>query len=201
MQGKRMKSTNLVQEKYVSKVIPAMTAKFGYKNIHSVPRLEKIVINTGFGRLVGPKTGDDQKKSIEAIIQDTSVIAGQHATVTHAKKSVAGFKLREHSPIGAKVTLRGTKMNDFFTRFVSVVLPRSRDFQGILDKSVDKSGNCTVGIREHIFFPEISPEKVRNNFGLEVTICTTARSREEGIELLALLGFPFTRPEALESEL
>jgi large subunit ribosomal protein L5 len=184
-----------LQEKYEKEVVPAMMKKFGYSSTMAVPRIEKIIVNTGFGKLVAPKTGDDQKKTIEGIVNDLSHISGQHAVSTRAKKSIAGFKLREGSIVGARATLRGKKMYDFLNRFISIVLPRSRDFEGISLKTLDKEGNCTIGIREHIFFPEISPEKVRNVFGLEVTITTTAKTNEEGQALLSMLGVPFTKSQ------
>jgi len=181
------------RETYEKKVIPALVKKFRYKSTMAVPKIDKVVINTGFGKLIANKTGDDMRKTLEGILRDTSNIAGQHATVTAAKKSIAGFKLREGVPVGAKVTLRGQRMYDFIERLVNVVLPRSRDFQGISVRSLDQQGNLTIGIKEHIFFPEISLEKVRNNFGLEVSITTTAKTQEEGLALFQLLGFPFQK--------
>ena len=182
-----------LRETYEQKAVSALKEKFGYKSRMAVPKIDKVVINTGFGKLIANKTGEDNRKTLEGILGDLSNIAGQHAAVAVAKKSIAGFKLREGVPIGAKVTLRGQRMYDFLERLVKVVLPRSRDFQGISAGSVDKEGNLTIGIKEHIFFPEISPEKIRNMFGLEVSIATTARSKEEGLELFRLLGFPFTK--------
>ncbi|MCH8986890.1 50S ribosomal protein L5 [Patescibacteria group bacterium] len=182
-----------LREKYEKKVITALMQKFDYSNKMAVPKIEKVVINTGFGKLVANKTGDDLRKTIAGILTDTSSVAGQHAVVTLAKKSIAGFKLREGVPMGAKVTLRGQRMYDFLERLVNIVLPRSRDFQGISASSVDEEGNLTLGIKEHIFFPEISPEKIRNMFGLEVSIVNTAKNREEGLELFQLLGFPFQK--------
>ena len=182
-----------LREKYEKEVIPRMMEHFGYKSRMAVPKIDKVVINTGFGKLVANKTGDDMRKTIEGILTDTSSVAGQHATLVAAKKSIAGFKLREGVPVGAKVTLRGQRMYDFLERLVNIVLPRSRDFQGISMNSVDKEGNLTLGIKEHIFFPEISPEKVRNMFGLEVSIANTAKSREEGLKLFQLLEFPFQK--------
>jgi len=175
---------------YEKKAVPHMKEKFGYKSRMALPRIEKVVINTGFGRLIGTKTGDDHRKTVEAISGDLSQIAGQHATVTRAKHSIAGFKLREGSPVGAKVTLRGKRMYDFLDRLVHVVLPRSRDFRGIDLTTVDQKGNLSLGIKEHIFFPEISPEKVRDIFGLQITVATSARNKKEGVELFRVLGFP-----------
>jgi len=175
-----------------------MMEKFGYKNKMIVPKIEKVVINTGFGKLVATKTGEDQRKTIESIIEDTSTITGQHATTTKAKQSIAGFKLREGTPVGAKVTLRGKRMYDFLERLIHIVLPRSRDFQGINPASVDERGNLSIGMKEHVFFPEISLEKIRNIFGLEITVTTTAKTREEGLELLRRLGFPIRKETETE---
>ncbi|OHA64681.1 MAG: 50S ribosomal protein L5 [Candidatus Wildermuthbacteria bacterium RIFCSPLOWO2_01_FULL_48_29] len=179
-----------LKEKYEKEVIPAMMKKFGYKSVMAVPRLEKVVLNTGFGKLITAKSGDDHRKTLEAIVGDMSSIAGQRAMLTRAKQSIAGFKLREGTPIGAKVTLRGAKIYGFLERLIHVVLPRSRDFRGLPLSNVDERGNLAIGIREHIFFPEVSPEKARDIFGLQVTVTTTAKTKEEGLELFRLLGFP-----------
>lgn len=184
---------SLLKEKYIKDVIPALKERFDYGSVMAVPKIEKVTINTGFGKLVSGKTGDDLRKSIEGILGDLSQVAGQKAVATRAKKSIAGFKMREGTAIGAKTTLRGKRMYDFLDRFVHIVLPRSRDFQGIERSSVDGQGNLTIGIKEHIFFPEISPEKIRNMFGLEVTITTTAKTQEEGLELFSQLGFPIKK--------
>ena len=177
-------------EIYREEAVPAMMAKFGLKNRMEVPALQKVVLNIGFGKLIGGKAGDEEKKIKEEVVQDLSLITGQKPSFTKAKKSIAGFKLREGIPIGAKVTLRGPRMHDFLERFIHVILPRSRDFRGIDPKMFDSRGNLTMGIREIIFFPEILPEKVRVPLSLEITISTTANSKEEGVELLRLLGFP-----------
>jgi len=179
-----------LQEKYKKEVISQMMEKFGYRNEMAVPKIEKVTVNTGFGRLVSGKTSDEQKKIYEAILNDLISISGQRAILTKAKKAVSAFKIRENQLIGVKVTLRGRRMYDFLERLIHITLPRSRDFQGIDEKSFDKQGNLTIGIKEHICFPEISPEQVKNIFGLEVTVVTNARSREEGLELLRLMGFP-----------
>ena len=177
-------------EIYTKEAIPAMMAKFGFKNRMEVPALQKVVLNIGFGKLIGGKAGDEEKKIKEEVVQDLSLITGQKPSFTKAKKSIAGFKLREGIPIGAKVTLRGPRMHDFLERFIHIILPRSRDFRGIDQKMFDSRGNLTMGIREMIFFPEILPEKVRVPLSLEITISTTASSKTEGVELLRLLGFP-----------
>ena len=182
-----------LKEKYQKEVIPAMMERFGYKNAIAVPRIEKVVINTGFGKLISGKTSEEQKKFCQNILGDLSLICGQKAQITVAKKSVAGFKLRKGIPIGARATLRKQRMNDFLERLIHIGFPRSRDFQGIDSKSFDKRGNLTIGIKEQIIFPEILPERARNIFGFEITITTTAKKKEEGIELLKLMGFPIKR--------
>jgi large subunit ribosomal protein L5 len=179
-----------IQEKYKKEVILQMMDKFGYKNEMAVPKIEKVTINTGFGRLISGRTSDEQKKIYEAILKDIISISGQRAILTKAKKAVSAFKIRENQIIGVMVTLRGKRMYDFLERLVYIAFPRSRDFQGIDKKSVDRQGNLTIGIKEHICFPEISPEQVKNIFGLEVTVVTNAKNREEGLELLRLMGFP-----------
>jgi len=179
-----------LKEKYQKEVIPAMMEKFGYRNEMAVPKIKKVVVNTGFGRLVAGKTSEEQKKLETAILEDLALISGQRPILKGAKKSISGFKIRKGMPVGAQVTLRGKRMQDFLERLIHIALPRSRDFRGIAASSFDKEGNLTVAIKEHIAFPEISPEKVKNIFGLEITVVTTAKSREEGIELLKLLGFP-----------
>lgn len=177
-------------EKYKKEAIPAMMKKFGYKTPMAVPKVTKVVVNSGFGRLVTGRTNDEQRKTADLIVEDISLLCGQHAVKTTAKKAIASFKTREGMVIGAMVTLRGKKMVDFLEKLIHVVLPRTRDFKGIEPKAVDGSGNLTIAIKEHIAFPEILPEKARNIFGLEVTIVTSAKKRDEGLELLRLLGFP-----------
>jgi len=179
-----------LKEKFIKEVIPAMQAKFGYKSGMAVPKIKKVVLNTGFGRLVVGKTGDEPKKIIDAIIGDLTLISGQKVMGTEAKKSISAFKTRQGMIIGACVTLRGQRMYDFLERLINIALPRSRDFQGIDPKSIDQSGNLTVAIREHIAFPEILPEKTKAIFGFEITIVTTAGNQKEGLELLKLMGFP-----------
>lgn len=179
-----------LKEKYNKEVIPEMKKKFGFKSTMSVPKIVKVVVNTGFGKIIAGKSGDEQKKIADAIVKDMSLICGQYAALTRAKKSIAAFKLREGTPLGARSTLRGKKMEDFLDRLIHIVLPRSRDFRGLHSKSIDEKGNFTIGIEEHIFFPEISPEKVRNSIGLEITVVTSAKNKEQGLALLHLLGFP-----------
>ena len=178
-----------LKEKYQKEVVPKMMEKFSYKNIMVVPKISKIVCNIGFGKQVVGKTGEEQKKITEAILNDLSFICGQKAIGTRAKKSIASFKTRKGMLIGAKATLRGKKAYDFLERLINIALPRSRDFRGIEQKSIDK-GNLTLAIKEHIAFPEISPEKVKQIFSFEITVVTTAEDKEQGMALLKLLGFP-----------
>ena len=179
-----------LKEKYLKEVIPAMMEKFSYKNKMAAPKIEKVVVNTGFGKLISGKTAEEQKKIQDAILNDLTLITGQRPILTRAKKSIASFKIREGMPIGAAITLRGKMMYDFLERLIHIGLPRSRDFRGIEQKSFDKKGNLTLAIQEQITFSEVSPEKTKNIFGLEITMVTTAKNREEGVELLKLLGFP-----------
>ncbi len=179
-----------LQEKYETQVIPAMKEKFGYKNAMAVPKIIKVIINTGFGKQIVGKSNQEQEKFQQSILSDLAQVAGQKPVLTKAKKSIAAFKLRQGLSIGAKVTLRKKRMQDFLERLVYIALPRSRDFRGIDAKAMDKKGSLTLGIKEHLIFPEVSPENVKSIFGLEITVVTTAKTREEALELLKLLGFP-----------
>jgi large subunit ribosomal protein L5 len=182
-----------LKEKYQKETIPQMMERFGYKSKMAVPKIEKVVVNTGFGRAIGGKTSDEQKKIQSAILNDLALICGQKPILTKAKKSIAGFKIRTGMPVGAAITLRGKKMYDFLERLIYIDLPRTRDFRGIESKSFDKSGNLTIAVKEHIIFPEISLEKSRIIFGFEIIIATTAKNQEQGIELLRLMGFPIKK--------
>ena len=164
-----------------------MKEKFGYKNNMAVPRIEKVIINTGIGRF------RENKNAIEEIEKVLTLISGQHPVFTQAKKAIANFKTRLGMKVGLKVTLRGQRMYDFLEKLISFALPRSRDFRGLEQKSVDQKGNLTVGIKEHMIFSEISHEEVKTIFGLEVCISTNAKSREEGLELFRLMGFPIKK--------
>ena len=179
--------TPRLQEKYTNEVIQAMTEKFGYKNIMEVPKLEKIVINMGVGE------AKDNQKVLESAVADLEKIAGQKAVLTKAKKSVANFKLREGMAIGCKVTLRGAKMFEFADKLMSIALPRVRDFRGVSDRAFDGRGNYTLGIKEQLIFPEINFDKVNKLRGMDIVFVTTAKSDEEGRELLAQLGMPFKK--------
>ena len=174
---------------YEDSIVKAMTEKFGYKNVLQVPRLDKIVLNMG----VGDATQD--KKKVEQAASEMTAIAGQKAVVTKAKKSIAQFKLREGMPIGCKVTLRRERMYEFLDRFVTIALPRVRDFRGLSDKSFDGRGNYATGLKEQLIFPEISYDRVDNIRGMDVIVTTTANTDEEARELLRLFGFPFPQPQ------
>lgn len=167
-----------------------MKAAFGYKNDMAVPKINKVTVNTGFGKQVAGISGDELKKFSQIVLDDLTMICGQKAVLTYAKKSIASFKLRKGIAIGAKVTLRKKRMNDFIDKLVWVALPRSKDFQGLEESSVDKTGNLTIGIEEQTVFPEASTETVKKIFGLEVIVSTSAKNQKEGIELLKLAGFP-----------
>ncbi|MDE2739725.1 MAG: 50S ribosomal protein L5 [Paracoccaceae bacterium] len=178
-------STPRLKNIYQDQIKPALMEEFGYKNDLMVPKLDKIVLNMG----VGEAAKDSKKaKSAEA---ELTAIAGQKAVPTRARKSLSGFRLREGMVIGAKVTLRGNRMYEFLDRLVVIALPRVRDFRGVSDKSFDGNGNFSLGLREHIVFPEIDYDKVDDIRGLDVTICTTAKSDNEAKSLLARLNLPF----------
>ncbi|MEK9148129.1 MAG: 50S ribosomal protein L5 [Patescibacteria group bacterium] len=172
-----------LQEKYRKEVIPAIQKQFGYKNAMAVPRIAKVVVNSGVGRL-----RDEKQMSI--VRHALALITGQEPSPRPARQAIAAFKTRRGLIIGYRVTLRGRRMWDFLGRLVNVAIPRQRDFQGLEPKSFDARGNLTIGFREHIVFPEMIGEDVPFIFGLEVTVVTTAHNREEGIVLLKLLGFP-----------
>jgi large subunit ribosomal protein L5 len=176
-----------LREKYSQEIIAELTEKFGYKTVMKVPRLQKIVLSQGMGDAVA------DKKLIDSAAQDLSRIAGQKAVQTLSKKDVSNFKLRKGMPIGTKVTLRGDKMYDFLDRFISVALPRTRDFRGISSTGFDGRGNFNLGVKEHIIFPEIDIDKVNRILGMDVTFVTTADSDEEGRALLDAFGFPFIK--------
>jgi len=164
---------------------PKLVEQFGYSNPFAVPRLDKVVINMGVGE------GASDQKKVTAAANDLTAIAGQKSVVTKARKAIANFKLRENIGIGAKVTLRGDRMFDFVDRLVTVALPRVRDFRGLNPKSFDGRGNYTMSIKVHIIFPEIDYDKVESVWGMDITVCTTAKSDEEARALLAALNFPF----------
>lgn len=170
---------------YEQQIVPTLVQQFGYSNRLAVPRLDKVVLNMGIGEGVS-----DQKK-VTAAANDLTLIAGQKAVVTRARKAISNFKLRENLAIGAKVTLRSYRMYDFIDRLVNIALPRVRDFRGLNPKSFDGHGNYTIGIKEHIIFPEIDFDKVEDVWGMDVVVCTTAKTDDEARALLAALNFPF----------
>lgn len=176
-----------LKDTYVSEVMPALMKKFGYKNVMQVPRLEKIVINMGLGDT------KDNPKSLDAAVADLVTISGQRPVVTKAKKSVANFKVREGMKVGAKVTMRGTRMYEFADRLLNVALPRVRDFRGISPTSFDGRGNFAMGLKEQLVFPEIVYDNVDKIRGMDIIFVTTASTDEEARELLTLLGMPFKR--------
>jgi large subunit ribosomal protein L5 len=178
-------NTPRLKQVYNETIRKALQEQFGYENEMQVPRIDKIVLNMG----VGEATGDSKKPSIAA--EDLAMIAGQKAVVTHARNSIAGFKVREKMPIGAKVTLRKERMYEFLDRLVNIALPRVRDFRGLNPKSFDGRGNYAMGIKEHIVFPEINYDKVDQIWGMDVIVCTTAKTDDEARALLKAFNFPF----------
>lgn len=175
-----------LQQQYVETIRPALQKEFGYANVHQIPKLDKIVLNMGVGEAVS-----DSKK-VQAAVGDMTKIAGQKPVVTKARNSIAGFKLREGMPIGCKVTLRADRMYEFLDRFVTIALPRVRDFRGISAKGFDRRGNYNMGIREQLIFPEIEYDKIDEIRGMNITICTTAKTDAEAKALLAAFKMPFT---------
>ena len=176
-----------LKERYLAEAVPALQQKFGYKNPMQVPKLDKIVINMGLGDC------KDNPKALESAVEELAQISGQKPLVTKAKKSIANFKLREGMNVGAKVTLRGERMEQFFDKLVSIALPRVRDFRGVSPKAFDGRGNYALGVREQLIFPEINYDKVEKIRGMEMIIVTTAGTDEEARELLSLLGMPFAQ--------
>jgi large subunit ribosomal protein L5 len=187
--GFHLKESKLqrLKEKYEKEVVPALIQEFGYKSTMAVPRLKKVVLNMGVGEAIY------NVKALDKSVEELTLIAGQKAVITKAKKSIASFKLREGMPIGCTVTLRRERMYDFLDKFFNIALPRLRDFRGVPEKIFDGRGNCTVGIREQIIFPEIDYDKIEKIRGLNVSIVTTGRNDEESFALLKHLGMPFRR--------
>ena len=176
-----------LKDSYRNEVVPALMKEFGYRNVMEVPRLEKIVVNVGVGEAL------QNAKALDHTVQDITTITGQQPIVTRAKKSIAGFKLREGMTVGVKVTLRGNRMYDFLDRLCNVALPRRRDFRGISPDSFDGRGNYTLGLREQLVWPEIDYDSIDKVRGMEISIVTTAKTDEEGRHLLQLLGMLFAR--------
>ncbi|MBO8158051.1 50S ribosomal protein L5 [Thermosyntropha sp.] len=174
-----------LQELYRQEIVPKLMEKFGYKNVMQVPKIDKIVLNVGVGEAV------QNPKALDGAVNDLTAITGQKPVVTRARKSIAGFKLREGMPIGCKVTLRGERMYDFLDKLINFALPRVRDFRGVSPDAFDGRGNYALGIKEQTIFPEIEYDKIDKIRGLEVSIITTAKTDEEARELLRLMGMPF----------
>jgi len=174
-----------LESKYKNEIVPAMQAQFGYKSIMQVPKITKITLNMGVGEAIA------DKKILQSAVADMEKISGQKAVVTLARKSIAGFKIRDDMPIGCKVTLRGAKMYEFFDRLITIAIPRIRDFRGMNSKSFDGRGNYTLGIKEQIIFPEIDYDKIDALRGMDICITTTAKTDEEGLALLKQFNFPF----------
>lgn len=175
------------KDKYQNDVAKALMEKFGYKSVMEIPKIEKIVVNMGLG------DGKDNPKVIKIAVDELATITGQAPVVTKAKKSVANFKVREGMSVGAKVTLRGERMYEFIDRFITIALPRVRDFRGVSANSFDGRGNYTLGIKEQLIFPEINIDKVETVRGMDITFVTTAKTDEEARELLRLMGMPFMK--------
>ncbi len=176
-------------EKYKNEVVPHLQKKFGYKNVHEIPKLVKISLNAGVGEAI------QDSKALESAVNELTLISGQKPIITKAKKSISNFKLRQGMKIGAKVTLRRDRMWEFMDRFISVDVPRIRDFRGFSDKSFDGRGNYSLGVKEQIIFPEINVDNIDKIRGFDITFVTTAKTDEEAYELLKTLGFPFKKQQ------
>jgi large subunit ribosomal protein L5 len=181
--------TPRLAEKYKNEVAPHLQKKFGYKNVHEIPKVVKININAGVGEAI------QDANALEGAVQDLMTVTGQKPIITKARKSISNFKLRQGMKVGAKVTLRRQYMWEFLDRYIAIAVPRIRDFRGYSDKSFDGRGNYSVGVREQIIFPEINVDKIDKIRGFDVTIVTSAKTDEEGFELLSALGFPFKKQE------
>lgn len=176
-----------LKEKYNKEVVPEMKKKFVLENNFQVPRIEKVVVNVGIGKFI------KDSNQVKDVAETIASITGQKPLTTKARQSIAGFKIREGLEVGMKVTLRGRRMWDFLERLVGAAIPRIRDFQGIKESSVDGSGNLNLGIKEHVIFPEIMPENVKNMVSLQVTVATNSKNREKGLELFRMLKFPIAK--------
>lgn len=178
---------NRVKENYIKNIRPALIKKFNYTSVMQAPKLDKIVVNMGVGDAI------QNSKALDAAVAEMTTIVGQKPVITKAKKSIAAFKLREGVAIGCKVTLRGERMYEFFDKLISISLPRVRDFRGLPKDSFDGRGNYTLGVKEQLIFPEINYDKILKIRGMDIVIVTTAKTDQEGLELLTLLGVPFKR--------
>jgi large subunit ribosomal protein L5 len=179
--------TQRLKKQYNEVIVPQLMKQYNYKNIHEVPKIEKIVINRGIG------SASQNHKTVEAALTELGMIAGQKGIITRSKKSIAGFKLREKMPVGVAVTLRGDRMYGFLDRLIHLALPRVRDFQGINPKSFDKHGNYSLGLQEQLMFPEIEYDKIDQIRGMDISIVTTATKQDEGLTLLKEFGLPFKK--------
>jgi len=179
-----------LRERYDAEILPTLRREFQYANVMQVPKVHKVTVNIGMGEATR------EAKTLDAAVRDMGIITGQHPVITKAKKSIAGFRLREGMPIGVTVTLRGERMYEFLDRFITIGLPRVRDFRGVPDKAFDGRGNYTLGLREQLIFPEIDYDKIDRIRGMEITIVTSARTDQEAKRLLELLGMPFQRAAA-----
>jgi len=179
-----------LRERYLNDILPALRRELEYRNVMEVPRLHKLVLNIGLGEAI--RDG----KALDAAVRDVGLSTGQHPVITRAKKSIAGFRLREGMPIGVTVTLRGDRMYEFLDRLISIALPRVRDFRGVSERGFDGRGNYTIGLREQLIFPEVDYDKIDRVRGMEVTLVTSARTDPEARRLLELLGMPFQRVAA-----
>jgi large subunit ribosomal protein L5 len=188
--GKKMEYFPRLLKMYREEIVLRMKKKFNYKNVMQVPRLEKIVVNMGIGDAI------ENSKFLDTAIEELTVIAGQKPVISKAKKSISNFKLREGMPIGCFVTLRGWQMYEFLDRLINIAIPRVRDFRGLSDRSMDGRGNFNLGFKEQIVFPEINYDKVEKIRGMNISVVTTAKTDEEGIELLSAFGMPFIRKSA-----
>jgi large subunit ribosomal protein L5 len=178
---------NRLKSKYQQEIVPFMMKSLGYKNSLAVPRMLKVVLNSGIGKAL------KDEKFLDAVVSTLSRISGQKPLLTRAKKSISAFKIRKGMVVGVSVTLRGNRMYDFVDKLINVALARVRDFQGLDEKNVDQNGNLTIGFKEHIVFPEIRSDEVESIYGLAVTVASNAKSHKEGVQLFSLLGFPFKK--------
>jgi large subunit ribosomal protein L5 len=176
-----------LEERYKKECVPKLMEHFGYKNLHQVPKIEKVTLNMGLGEAI------ENPKILDSAVEELTFISGQKPLVTRARKSIAAFKVREGMPIGCSVTLRGRRMYDFLTKLINIAIPRIRDFRGISPKAFDGKGNYTLGIKEQIIFPEIDYDKINKIKGMNVTIVTSAETDDESRHLLDTLGMPFRR--------
>ena len=174
-----------LKEKYITEVVDKMTKEFGYKNVMSVPKITKVVVNLGLGRIL-----NNNKDDLKKISKDVETIVGQKPVITKAKKAISNFKTREGMPVGLMITLRGARMYEFLDRLINIALPQVRDFRGLSRRSFDRNGNYSIGIKERIIFPEVAKDDIKNIFGMEINITTSAKNDKEGYKLLKNIGFP-----------